>query len=321
VRIYTLMSNVESFAYLLGGRGGRGSETEPGSVSVSAAPAAVRPPRPGHTVCMSDSTAGAAPARDRAGDDKPARDGPARDRPPRDRGSPDGGGRDQGSRDQGSRDQGSRDQGSRERGSRERGSRDQGSRPKRSEATRVALLAAAARVFAAAGYADASVDEIVGHAGTSVGTLYHHFNSKAELWTELYHDYQSRQQHRSARAFRAAVASGQADPMALFLAGTRAFLEGAWTDRHIGKIFVAGGGPPGFDALVRRRFHDWLAINAAGFDAGARPFSPTMLLVLTAIVTEAGREITALSSRREARAFIDDVLGLMGQLHPDDAGR
>jgi AcrR family transcriptional regulator len=188
-------------------------------------------------------------------------------------------------------------------------------RPKRAEATRVALLAAAARVFAA-GYADASVEEIVGHAGTSVGTLYHHFGSKAGLYVELYLDYQSRQHHRSARAFRAAISSGQADPMLLFLAGTRAFLEGAWSDRHIGKIFVSGGGPPGFDALVRRRFHDWLDINAAGFDHDAAPFSPTMLLVLTAIVTEAGREITGLSSRRLARTFIDDVLSLMGQLHP-----
>src|SRR5450755_238523 len=192
-------------------------------------------------------------------------------------------------------------------------------RPKRAEGTRIALLAAAGRVFATAGYADASVDDIVSHAGTSVGTLYHHFGSKAELYVELYLDYQSRQHHRSARAFRAAISGGQSNPMLLFLAGTRAFLEGAWSDRHIGKIFASGGGPPGFDGLVRRRFHDWLNINTAGFDPDARPFSPTMLLVLTAIVTEAGREITGLRSRREARTFVDEVLGLMGQLHaPED---
>jgi AcrR family transcriptional regulator len=185
----------------------------------------------------------------------------------------------------------------------------------RAEATRAALLAAAARVFAAAGYADANVHEIVGHAGTSVGTLYHHFGSKAELYVELYLDYQSRQQHRSARAFRAAAAGAEADAMALFLAGTRAYLEGAWTDRHIGRIFSSGGGPPGFDSLVRRRFRDWLAINAAGFEQD-RPFTATMILVLTAIVTEAGREITALASRRAARAFIEEVLSLMSQLHP-----
>ena len=166
---------------------------------------------------------------------------------------------------------------------------------------------------------DASVDEIVSRAGTSVGTLYHHFGSKAALYAALYLDYQSRQQHRSARAFRAEVAGGQADPMTLFLTGTRAYLEGAWADRHVGRIFVSGGGPPGFDGLVRRRFHDWLAINAAGFDPDTRPFSPTMLLVLTAIVTEAGREITALASRRQARTFIDEVLSLMGQLHPGEA--
>jgi AcrR family transcriptional regulator len=192
-------------------------------------------------------------------------------------------------------------------------------RPKRAEVTRSALLTAAGGVFAGSGYADASVDEIVEKAGTSVGTLYHHFGSKADLYVRLYLDYQSRQHHRSARAFRAAVTAGESDPMTLFLTGTRAYLEGAWNDRHIGKIFVSGGGPPGFDGLVRRRFRDWLDINAAGFDQDAGPFSPTKLLVLTAIVTEAGREVTGLSSRREANAFIDEVLGLMRQLHPSPA--
>jgi AcrR family transcriptional regulator len=192
-------------------------------------------------------------------------------------------------------------------------------RPKRAEVTRAALLTAAAGVFGASGYGDASVDEIVEQAGTSVGTLYHHFGSKADLYVRLYLDYQSRQHHRSAKAFRAAVASGQNDPMALFLVGARAYLDGAWSDRHIGRIFVNGGGPPGFDGMVRRRFRDWLEINAAGFDQDARPFSATRLLVMTAVVTEAGREITGISTRREARAFIDEVLALMSQLHPPES--
>src|SRR5580658_6747595 len=74
-------------------------------------------------------------------------------------------------------------------------------------------LTAAGAVFAASGYADASVDEIVEQAGTSVGTLYHHFGSKADLFVRLYLDFQSRQHHRSARAFRSAVADGESDPM------------------------------------------------------------------------------------------------------------
>ena len=189
-------------------------------------------------------------------------------------------------------------------------------RLQRAEVTRAALLSAAGGVFAASGYADANVDEIVEKAGTSVGTLYHHFGSKADLYVRLYLDYQSRQHHRSARAFRAAVSSGESDPMTLFLTGTRAYLEGAWNDRHIGKVFVSGGGPPGFDGIVRQRFREWLDINAAGFDQSASPFSPTKVLVLTAIVTEAGREVTGLTARRDAHAFIDEVLGLMRQLHP-----
>jgi AcrR family transcriptional regulator len=220
--------------------------------------------------------------------------------------------------------------------------RERAVRAQRAQATRAALLAAAGRVFGAEGYADAGVEDIVSQAGTSVGTLYHHFGSKAGLYTELYLDYQSRQHRRSARAFRAAVASGgHADPMRLFLAGARAYLEGAWQDRHIARIFAAGGGPPGFDSLVRRRFHDWLKINAAGFGSQgtdqqgtdqqapdqqgpdqqgsgqqARPFGQVRLLALTAIVTEAGREVTEQPSKGKALTFIDEMLELMAQLHP-----
>jgi AcrR family transcriptional regulator len=189
-------------------------------------------------------------------------------------------------------------------------------RSKRGEVSRAALLAAAARVFAVSGYANANVNDIVDQAGMSVGSLYHHFSSKADIYIELFNDYQSRQQHRSARAFRAALAAGEEDPCALFLAGTRAYLEGAWQDRHVARIFMPGGGPPGFDHLLRRQFRTWLQNNTDGLGPRADELGPTLLLVLTTISNEAGRDVAVQTSKARATAFIDEILLYMSQLRP-----
>ena len=59
----------------------------------------------------------------------------------------------------------------------------------RGAATRAALLAAAREVFTSAGYAQAGVTDIVAAAGASVGSLYHHFTGKADLYVTLFEEF------------------------------------------------------------------------------------------------------------------------------------
>src|SRR3954466_14699362 len=67
----------------------------------------------------------------------------------------------------------------------------------RAQATRATLLAAARDVFAESGFAEANIADVVGRAGASVGSLYHHFGGKADLYLALFEDYQSRQEERA----------------------------------------------------------------------------------------------------------------------------
>jgi AcrR family transcriptional regulator len=53
------------------------------------------------------------------------------------------------------------------------------------EQTRSELLAAAASVFARKGYDGASISDICTHAGLSSGSVYAHYNSKAELFVAV----------------------------------------------------------------------------------------------------------------------------------------
>lgn len=185
----------------------------------------------------------------------------------------------------------------------------------RAAATRAGLLEAARAVFTASGFAEASIADVVARAGASVGSLYHHFGGKAELYLALFEDYQRRQEERAAGAVRAARAAGQTEPGALFVAGARGYLEGCWTERDLARLLLAGGGPPGFELAARRRYREWTARNAALLQVdGAQPFGDALVLVLTAVVSEAGHEVAVCEDEAAARELAAEVLGLVDRI-------
>ena len=74
----------------------------------------------------------------------------------------------------------------------------------RTAETQRALLDAARAVFTGQGFADASIADVVERAGSSVGSLYHHFGGKSELFIALWQDYQQAQEADASEAFTAA---------------------------------------------------------------------------------------------------------------------
>ena len=184
----------------------------------------------------------------------------------------------------------------------------------RAQATRAGLLAAARDVFAESGFAEANIADVVARAGASVGSLYHHFGGKADLYLALFEDYQTRQEARAAAAVREARQSGENDPIALFLAGASAYLNGCWEERELSRLFLAGGGPPGFELIARRRYREWIHVNAALLRADDQPLGETLVLVLTTVVAEAGREVSVQDSYDDSVRLADEVLELIGRI-------
>jgi AcrR family transcriptional regulator len=186
----------------------------------------------------------------------------------------------------------------------------------RAAGTRSALLTAARDVFTASGFAEASIADVVGRAGASVGSLYHHFGGKAELYLALFEDYQSGQEARAANAVRAARAAGEQDPMALFLVGGASYLEGCWAERDLARLFLAGGGPPGFELLGRKRYREWTRRNALlllGSGAGD-PLGEALVLVLTTVISEAGHEVAVCEDEHTSRELASNVLSLIAKI-------
>jgi AcrR family transcriptional regulator len=190
--------------------------------------------------------------------------------------------------------------------------------PGRAASTRDGLLASARRVFTASGFAESSIADVVAGAGASVGSLYHHFGGKAELYLALFEDYQQRQEARAAAAVRSARATGEGDPVVLFVVGSRAYLDGCWAERDLARLFLAGGGPPGFELVARRRYREWTARNAAllknGPEDGAEPWGDALVLVLTTVVSEAGHEVAVCEDEVAARRLAGDVLALISRI-------
>ena len=188
----------------------------------------------------------------------------------------------------------------------------------RASATRATLLEAAREVFTASGFAEASIADVVARAGGSVGSLYHHFGGKADLYLALYEDYSVRQEERAVDAVQAARAAGESEPVRLFVAGARAYLEGCWSERDLARLFLAGGGPPGFGLAARRRYREWTRRNAtllkAGPDDSGEPWGDALVLVLTTVVSEAGHEVAVCEDEVAARSLAADVLVLIGRI-------
>src|SRR3954453_6031701 len=90
----------------------------------------------------------------------------------------------------------------------------------RSNATTGELIAAARDLFARQGYAATSLDEIAAAARVTKGAVYHHFDSKRDVFRAVYELEQRRLGDIESRAYQR-----KRDPWVAFHAGCLAFLE------------------------------------------------------------------------------------------------
>jgi AcrR family transcriptional regulator len=97
------------------------------------------------------------------------------------------------------------------------------------EDTRRAILAAARRAFAKKGYAETSLEDIVGPARLTKGALYHHFDSKAAVFEALYVEMSNA---LLAQVQEALVAAGEA-PWAQMRAALEAFFDASAEPEYV----------------------------------------------------------------------------------------
>jgi AcrR family transcriptional regulator len=187
----------------------------------------------------------------------------------------------------------------------------------RTAGTQRALLDAARAVFVEQGFADASIAEVVRRAGSSVGSLYHHFGGKSELFVALWQEHQAAHDEAASGAVAAAKRTGVTDPFELFSVGARAYLEGSWQRRDLAMLFLSGDSPPGFEVMARRRGHEWLVQNDTLLRLGDTSFDRLYVTALTSLIGEGSREVAAAANRRQANKIIDATIEYVRRLMTD----
>ena len=184
----------------------------------------------------------------------------------------------------------------------------------RGAATRTALLAAAREVFTTEGYAQAGVTDIVNKAGASVGSLYHHFSGKADLYLTLFEELNQEHAERTRWAVRRAREAGVADPKQLFLVGAREYLDMCVEQRELFRLFVNGDGPPGFDLVRRQRMADWVSMNTEFFVRSEEPLNEAVAIVMTGALGLCGAELSLSEDAEHMRKIIDGVIEVLSRL-------
>jgi AcrR family transcriptional regulator len=179
-----------------------------------------------------------------------------------------------------------------------------GSTPK----TRQALLEAARQVFTEQGYSQTSIADVVERAGSSVGSLYHHFGGKSELFLALWHEHQRTHEEAASKAVARLRKAGITDTTELFCAGARAFMEGSWRRRDLTLLFSSGDGPPDFEVVKRRHGSEWVAQNDVLLRLPDTPLDRLYAAMLTSLIGEGARQVATAPNRRQASRSVEAVL-------------
>ena len=184
----------------------------------------------------------------------------------------------------------------------------------RTERTRRAILDAAREVFVAEGYTDANIAHIVERSGLSVGSVYHHFNGKADLFLALWREFEAVYSTAAATAVADARHAGVTDPVELFVAGSRGYLEVARTNAKLTRLFRGGDGPPGYDSLGSDLGRSWTKNNMALLGLDDTPANRLRGRILTTVVVEGERTIAAAKRKDDIDALIEEVLAIVRRI-------
>ena len=187
----------------------------------------------------------------------------------------------------------------------------------RTAETQRALLDAAREVFSEEGFTSASITDIVERAGSSVGSLYHHFGGKGELYLALWEEYRDAQEEAADKAIAQAQRGGVTDPHLLFAAGAKAYLESCWQHRELAVLFSTSDAPPGFGMPTRADAYQWVSQLQSADGQPGKTADRLYVTILTSLVREGAREVATAKNRRQATKAINAVLEYVRRLMAD----
>jgi AcrR family transcriptional regulator len=177
----------------------------------------------------------------------------------------------------------------------------------RTDATQQRILEAATEVFGQRGYTVATIGDVVAASGASIGSIYHHFGGKSELFEAIHDRMSADVELRIAEAEQNAASSS-------FEAQARAYLEAVWANRRTAMVLAADDVPPGFDRIrregMRARFQNWLSV----LDIDTSIDGTLLARILIAVLSESATLVMNCDDAAEAEPVIDAGIAYINRL-------
>ena len=181
----------------------------------------------------------------------------------------------------------------------------------RTDATQLRILDAATEVFSARGFSAATMADIVEHSGASIGSIYHHFGGKKELFLAIYDRLSADVERRVAEAARDAT---EMDSQQAFAAHVRAYLHAIWENRRAAMMMASGDVPIDFEALRRKNtltfFHRWMGV----LDVDSSKRGQLLSRVLIAVMSEASLMVAMCDDVADVRPISDATIDWIARL-------
>jgi AcrR family transcriptional regulator len=179
-------------------------------------------------------------------------------------------------------------------------------------ATQQRILDAATEVFATRGFSAATMADVVVGSGASIGSIYHHFGGKNELFLAIFEQMANAVDRRIEGAME--EAGEGAAPRRVFELHVRAYLEAMWENRRLARVLTSGDTPAGFEVVRRDRmqaaFRDWMAVLE--LDKSVR--GQVLSRVLVSTMAESSLMVAGCENPDDVPAITDATIELIGRL-------
>ena len=181
----------------------------------------------------------------------------------------------------------------------------------KTDATQRRILDAATEVFATRGFTAATMADVVTASGASIGSIYHHFGGKSELFLAIFEQMADAVDRRIDAALEEA---GSQDRRRTFELHVRAYLEAMWENRRLARVLSSGDTPAGFEVVRRDRmqaaFRSWMAVLELEKSVGGQLLSR----VLVATMAESSLMVAECENTDDVAAITDAAIDCIDRL-------
>ena len=171
--------------------------------------------------------------------------------------------------------------------------------------TQQRIVDAAIEVFGARGFTAATMADIVEHSGASIGSIYHHFGGKKELFLEIFERLSSDVERRIEEAARQAT---NLDARQAFDVHAAAYLHAMWANRRAAMVLASGDVPAGFDRIRRRSMLTSIRRWLSALDVDNSERGQLMSRILVAIMIEASVMVTLCDDAADVERLTDATI-------------